>query len=31
MDMIEESRRADKGFVRHAASPEVALIAAAHT
>jgi hypothetical protein len=30
MDMIEESRRDDKGLVKHAASPNVALITAAH-
>jgi hypothetical protein len=31
MDVIKESPRADKGLVKHAASPEVTLVAAAHT
>jgi hypothetical protein len=30
MDMIEESRRVYKGFVKHAASPDADLITAAH-
>jgi hypothetical protein len=30
MDMIEESRRVYKGFVKRAASPDVAPITAAH-
>jgi hypothetical protein len=30
MDMIEQSRRVYKGFVKHATSPDVALIKAAH-